>query len=124
MSYHYGYSACDADSVGPLRKMWKCHVLYQAQDINVPTIHFFFSQVLGGRFLDRWVLEHVRQLVSIRENPRNPTASEHLVSQPDQSYSRSTNVAPPAKELLFRKNQAGCIDVLDTFPEHAPRASV
>eukprot|EP00903_Cladosiphon_okamuranus_P010785 g10191.t1 len=35
-------------------------------------------KVLGGRFLDRWVLEHVRPLVSIRENPRNPTASEHL----------------------------------------------
>ncbi|CAN0204257.1 unnamed protein product [Ectocarpus sp. 6 AP-2014] len=35
-------------------------------------------KVLGGRFLDRWVLEHVRQLVSIRETPRNPTASEHL----------------------------------------------
>lgn len=36
-------------------------------------------KVLGGRFLDRWVLEHVRPLVSIRVNPRNPSASEHLV---------------------------------------------
>ncbi|CAM9585413.1 unnamed protein product [Scytosiphon promiscuus] len=35
-------------------------------------------KVLGGRFLDRWVLEHVRPLVSIRVNPRNPSASEHL----------------------------------------------
>lgn len=36
------------------------------------------EQVLGGRFLDRWVLERVRPLVPINENVNQITA-EHLV---------------------------------------------
>lgn len=39
------------------------------------------SQVLGGRFLDRWVLKYVRLMVGIRETPNNPKAMEHLVSR-------------------------------------------
>lgn len=58
--------------------------------------HFRFAgvvdfKVLGGRFLDRWVLEHVRPLVSIRENPRNPTASEHLVRNETRPFLRALN---------------------------------
>ncbi len=57
-------------------------------------VFFFFSfvKVIGGRFLDRWVLEHVRPLVSIRENPRNPTASEHLVRNRDNETCRHFSV--------------------------------
>lgn len=52
--------------------------------------------MLGGQFLDRWVLKRVTPLVGIREYPGNPQASEHLVrfgGDDDRERSRKLTVS-------------------------------
>ncbi|CAM9958352.1 unnamed protein product, partial [Choristocarpus tenellus] len=56
------------------------HHLTQAHQEGRAQAMLAILKVLGGRFLDRWVLQHVRTLVAMRENVNNPASMEFMVS--------------------------------------------